>query len=89
MLHEAPCHLRLAKVGCGVNQSSGCHSDMLRHGRGTGHKSHDCYAVSGCPACHTLFTREHLGREVYEHVWQNALEETVLWLWLNGKIKVA
>ena len=86
--HEAPCMLRLAD-DCGANPSVPCHSDMLRHGRGTGHKSADCLAVPGCPACHRLFTRGNLGRDSYERVFQLANEEYQVWLWRTGKVKVA
>jgi hypothetical protein len=61
---------------------------MLKHGRGVGHKSHDCLAVPGCPDCHARFTRKNLG-ERYEEVWRSALEQYVVWLWENRKVKVA
>ena len=61
--HEAPCMLLLGAEGCGNHPSVPCHSDAQRHGRGAGCKSHDCFAVPGCPACHTAFTRANLGRE--------------------------
>lgn len=85
--HEAPCMLQLG-VPCGHDASVPCHSDMLRHGRGVGHKSHDCLAVPGCPACHNLFTRKHLG-ELYDSTWQRANERYQIWLWENAKVKVA
>lgn len=87
--HDAPCMLRLGVPGCGANSSVPCHSDMLRHGRGAGHKSHDAYAVPGCPACHAMFTRKALGREGYEQTWQRAYEEWTLYLWEHDKLKVA
>lgn len=85
--HEAPCMLRITQP-CGKNASVGCHSDMLRHGRGVGHKSADLYAVPGCPACHAAFTRERLGRAGYDEVWGRAFEEWMLWLWESGRIAV-
>ena len=87
--HEAPCFLQLGVVGCGANPSVPCHSDMLRHGRGAGHKSADCLAVPGCPACHAAFTRANLGRDGYEAAWQRANEAYQVWLWENGKVRVA
>jgi hypothetical protein len=87
--HEAPCMLLLGVPGCGNDKSVPCHSDMLRHGRGVGHKSHDCFAVPGCPACHSIFTRKHLGTPMYEATWQQANERFQVWLWRNGKVKVA
>lgn len=85
--HEAPCFLNLAPT-CGNHPSVPCHSDQLRHDRGVGHKSHDCLSVSGCPDCHELFTRKHLG-DRYDEVWQRAHEKSTVWLWESGKVKVA
>lgn len=87
--HEAPCFLDLGTVGCGTNPSVPCHSDMLRHGRGASHKSHDCLAVPGCPACHAVFTRARYGKEGYEMVWRDAFERYQVWLWENERVKVA
>lgn len=87
--HEAPCMLLLGAEGCGNNKSVPCHSDILRHGRGAGNKSHDCLATAGCPACHEIFTREHLGREGYETAWLAAMERYIVWLWTHKLVKVA
>lgn len=87
--HEAPCFLLLGAKGCGEYPSVPCHSDLQRHGRGVGHKSHDALAVSGCPACHAVFTREHLGRVGYEEAWRMAHERYTVWLWTEGKLRVA
>lgn len=86
--HEAPCFLHLSET-CGRYPSVPCHSDSLKHGRGVGHKSHDCFAVPGCPDCHALFTRKHLGREGYEVKWREAAEAYWVWLWTNRKVRVA
>lgn len=85
--HEAPCFLQIA-MPCGQDQSVPCHSDQLRHGRGVGHKSHDCLAVPGCPACHVLFTRQYLGKADYDSIWMQAFERYIVWLWEEGKIGV-
>lgn len=87
--HEAPCMLLLGVVGCGADKSVPCHSDMLEHGRGVGCKSHDCLAVPGCPACHAVFTREHLGRVGYAVAWQAAIERYWVWLWKKDRVRVA
>lgn len=87
LAHGAPCFLNLAQT-CGNYPSVPCHSDLQKHGRGVGHKSADAYAVSGCPDCHALFTRAHLGREGYYEVWRNAFERYTLWLWESGLIRV-
>lgn len=85
--HEAPCCLEIGGI-CQGNKypSVPCHSDMLRHGRGVGHKSHDFYAVPGCPACHAHFTRKYLGKDGYDTVWCAAFEQYIGWLWSNEKV---
>lgn len=88
LAHDAPCMLRLGVPGCGENRSVPCHSDLLRHGRGVGHKSHDCLAPPGCPVCHAAFTRANLGRDGYEAAWIAAFERYTVWLWENGKVKL-
>ena len=88
LAHYAPCFLRLSPT-CANHPSVPCHSDMLRHGRGVGHKSKAIYAVAGCPDCHALFTRGNLGREGYEETWQKAHDAYLAWLWDEGRLKVA
>lgn len=85
LAHNAPCFLQLART-CGNYPSVPCHSDMLRHGRGVGHKSKAIFAVAGCPDCHSLFTREKLGRAGYERVWIEAHEKYLAYLWDHGLI---
>ena len=84
--YDAPCFLQLGVSGCGAHPSVPCHSDMLRHGRGVGHKSDAILAVSGCPACHAVFTREHQGRAGYDEVWLRAHERYLKWLWDHKRI---
>jgi len=86
--HDAPCFLLLGAPGCGNHLSVPCHSDALEHGRGAGHKSHDCLAVPGCPACHSIFDRAHLGREGYLHAHAQALARYTVWLWETGRLKL-
>ena len=86
LCREAPCCLQLGAPGCGTNASVACHSDMIRHGRGEHHKSHDCFAVPGCPACHEAWKRSNLGKEGYHAAWVEAMERYILWLWVSGNI---
>ena len=86
--HAAPCFLQLGVPGCGNHPSVPCHSDLLRHGRGVGHKSKSIFAVAGCPACHAAFTRGNLGREGYEAAWLAAHERYLVWLFEQGKLTV-
>lgn len=87
--HEAPCMLKLGAKGCGTNPSVPCHSDMLAHGRGAGKKSPDPLAVPGCPACHEAFTRKRLGRDGYALAWGAAMARYLVWLWAQGKVRLA
>jgi hypothetical protein len=87
LARKAPCMLRLT-LECGTNATVACHSDMLRHGRGIGSKSHAAFAVPGCPDCHAVFTREHLGREGYEETWLRAHEDFLRWMWDNDHVRI-
>jgi hypothetical protein len=89
LAHDAPCMLRLGLPGCGNNASVPCHPDDLEHGRAFGGKSHDYWAVPGCPVCHAGFTREKLGREGYKVAWMLAHSEYQDYLWRNKLIQVA
>lgn len=91
LCHEAPCCLQLgAKTWtCGLTKSVPCHSDMIRHGRAVGQKSHDCFAVPGCPECHARFTRANLGKDGYHAAWTEAMERYILWQWVSGKVRLA
>lgn len=87
--HEAPCMLQIHGVCTGDRHPRvPAHSDQLRHGRGVGLRSHDCFAVAGCVQCHAAFTRANLGKVIYNEVWAGAFERYVLWCWTNEKIGV-
>lgn len=86
--HDAPCFLELSPE-CGQFASVPCHSDQLEDGRGHGHKSHDCLAVPGCPACHALFTQSNLGREEYASLHAKALKRYLVWAFENRRLLVA
>jgi len=88
LCHEAPCFLLLGFEGCGRDASVPAHSDMIRHGRGKDHKSHDCFAVPGCPVCHEHFKRSELGPDGYHEAWTAAMERWILYLWVSGKIRL-
>lgn len=89
LAHSAPCCLLLGAVGCGNHASVPCHSDLLEDGRGVGHRSSDPLAVPGCPNCHAVYTRAHLGREGYQEAHYRALKRYLVWLWETGRVKVA
>lgn len=89
LCHGADCFLRIDGVcRSGVNPSVPCHSNALKHGRGVGNKTHDCYAVPGCPECHSHFDLR-LGTAERADIWLRAFEEWVLHCWRNGLVRVA
>lgn len=87
LCQNAPCQLRLASP-CGQDPSVPAHSDMLRHGRGVGHKSSAVFAIPACPNCHAAFTRGYLGKTQYEEVWRQAHERWLQYIWDNKLIDV-
>lgn len=88
LCHEAPCLLLPGQHQCIGPPSEPAHSDMIRHGRGEKHKSHDCFAVPGCHNAHLAFTRANLGKDGYHAAWTEAMERYVLYLWVSGKIQI-
>ena len=87
LCHEAPCLLLPGQHQC-TGPSEPAHSDMIRHGRGKDHKSHDCFAVPGCPVCHEHFKRSELGPDGYHQAWTAAMERWILYLWVSEKIRL-
>jgi hypothetical protein len=67
-----------------------CHSNLQRHGRGFAFKSHDCYTVPGCIACHyELDHGKNLSKQELEEAFMRAWEMWQLALWQSGMVKVA
>ncbi len=89
LAHEAPCFLLPGQHECLGPPSEPAHSDMIRHGRGENHKSHDCFAPPGCHNAHLAFTRSNLGKEGYFQAWIEAMERYILWQWVSGKVRLA
>lgn len=89
LAHEAPCFLLPGQHECLGQPAEPCHSDMIRHGRGENHKSHDCFAPPGCHNAHLAFTRSNLGKEGYFQAWIEAMERYILWQWVTGKVRLA
>lgn len=72
-------------------QVVGCHSNSLRHGKGTGHKAHDLVAYL-CDQCHAVVDGRPEGgpvlpRQERERIWADAFFETQLWLFQSGTAK--
>jgi hypothetical protein len=88
LCHEAPCLLLPGQHECLGGPSEPAHSDMIRHGRGEHHKSHDCFAVPGCHNAHLAFNRANLGKDGYHAAWTEAMERYILWLWVSDGIRI-
>ena len=87
--HEAPCFLQIEGVcQSGLYPSVPAHSNMLRHGRGVGHKSSDAFCVASCPACHSWLDTGGATRSDKQERFMAGLERYWLYLWESGKVKV-
>jgi hypothetical protein len=62
---------------------------MQRHGRGSHHRSHDCFVVAACPDCHAWLDSGKASRMDKDIAFIAALDRYVLWLWQEGKVQVA
>lgn len=85
---QAPCCLQVPDVcRSGVDSSVPAHSNMLRHGRGSHLKSHDCYAIGACNECHFWYD---FGRTADRAEKQAAFEAGLQrwWRWLveSGRV---
>lgn len=92
LAHDMPCcyeeqHDCNAHLGCVP-----MHSDSHIFGRGGWHKSHDFAFASGCPNAHAILTAkvgDEMKREIKFYAWLRAYVKTWIWLWENGKLRVA
>ena len=73
-----------------VGQVVACHSNSLRHGKGSGHKAHDLPAYL-CDRCHALVDGRTSGltREERDAMLFEAIYLTTLWLLETGHLEVA
>ena len=83
---------RCMNPACGAmnrGQVVACHSNSLRHGKGTGIKAHDIPAYL-CDHCHDLLDGRTGGllRAEKERLFLESVYETWLWLMQDGMIKV-
>ena len=83
-----PCYLRLVRCS-GTDTVVPAHSNMLRHGRGFGFKSHDLYSVPACHNCHAeLDSGVKLSKEDKQDAFLRAWEQWMLHLVRNGHLVV-
>ena len=94
---RSPKLLNLAKeaprcMSCGTPNDGtvvACHSNSLRHGKGTGIKAHDLIAF-GCQECHDLLDGRlgNLTRLEKDVMFQDAFFFTTLWWLQSGHLQV-
>lgn len=89
LAHDAPCMMRVQGVCDQRNPSVPAHSNMQRHGRGSHYKSHDCFVVAACPACHMWLDTGGAASIDKDIAFFKATDRYWLWLWREGKVKVA
>lgn len=91
LCHTAPhCFLQVACIPHNPNDGyAPCHSNLLRHGRGSHYKTHDVYVVPGCQGCHDWLDKGGAPREEQEQVFMAGWERWQLYLWQYGLVKVA
>ena len=88
LAHEVPhcCYCRESNEG----QVVACHSNHIKHGKGTGVKAHDLPAYL-CTHCHDIVDGRlgpHLSKRDRDAMFYEGAYETVLWLLLNGHLEV-
>ena len=66
-----------------------CHSNMIKHGKGTGIKAHDIPAYF-CGDCHSALdeTARGLTKAEKETMFLNGVYRSVLWLLESGHLEV-
>jgi hypothetical protein len=80
-------------MSCGEKQYGqvvACHSNLIKHGKGTGIKAHDLAAYL-CATCHGIVDGRTLARTYTPQerliLFYEALYETWLWLMREGHLK--
>ena len=88
-------------MNCGLNDGTvvAAHSNLLAHGRGHAHQSHDCYVAFLCWRCHSWLDHGGAGydptglyeptRECKTEMFRRAMDKTWLYLWANELVRVA
>lgn len=88
LCRDRTCYLQLS--GCVGSPTVPAHSNLQRHGRGFAFKSHDCFSVPACNACHyKLDYGKDMTRAEKDDAFMQAWEQWQVALWLEGSVKVA
>lgn len=86
---NAPCMMNIAGV-CNYDESTTvwAHSNLLEHGKGRGVKAHDVFGACLCSSCHMWLDAGMASKEDKEWQFRAAMDKTLLYLWVSGKIQV-
>ena len=72
-----------------VVRQSPCQHCGAEDGKGMGIKAHDYKIAALCFRCHSeLDQGKTMGKDERKHLWQNAHNSTIAWLFTSGKIKL-
>lgn len=90
LAHFAPCMLQIhGACESGKNPSVPAHSNLQRHGRGAFLKSHDCFTVPACTACHLwLDFSNKATREEKDEAFMRAMERWLEFLFRHEWLEV-
>lgn len=85
LARDMPCMM------CGIEDGTVvmAHSNSISHGKGMGIKSSDIFVAALCVKCHTWLDAGKSSREEKKEAFTKAMHHTWLWLWNNGKVRVA
>lgn len=87
LAYEFPCMLRFD--GCQGGPGEPAHANWPIFGKGLGMKSHDCFHVPACRACHQALDQgSKLEREDRRMAWLRAYAEYNAALWKRGYVIV-
>lgn len=64
------------------------HANSSRYGKGMSIKSHDCFHAALCHECHSELDQGRGLRNDKMDDWQRAFEQTLLYYWKHGWLKV-
>ena len=87
--YRFPCYLRLPCCE-GGDAGEPAHSNNPKHGKGGAMKSHDCFFVPACRACHREYDQGRtMTRDEKRELWDNAYLQFVVDAWKAGVWGVA
>ena len=89
--HEAPCMAQFPHECTEHLSVVPAHANDLMFGRGSHHKSDDCFVAAVCQVAHDYIDgrRGQWNKDAKRSEWMLAYIETQRWLWTHEKVKPA